>query len=313
MSRCFLASCKMILRLPQSPPGNRTGGLKLHKRTTTRLQIFKDKQQALQDVDVENLAKRYFPPLHENFSQLDLTGWRTDLVPCCASTAMFSVSPLPTAPISGHTNPVSSAKTEPKLKIQKERLQPVSQEFKVDDNGMANDSVTQSPDQPNFRLAAVFNQFVHSPDESGRLRGDVTKFTDAFLTNRSENPTSAGDRRGPPMFQDRFTMALINANFSLLLWGSWDFPRLLNISQKFDQRQHIFGQFLHTLRSAMLSISLLSWDGHPINCLDIFGTCRRGDGCQALRLRAAISEDISHLPRLGAEPGIADRMFSPHW
>ncbi|KAM7536767.1 hypothetical protein Aperf_G00000083959 [Anoplocephala perfoliata] len=221
------------LASPEIPLGNRPVGLKLRKEEyeqPPRLQIFKDpeglacrgegidvqqqrhplrtlkarlsptKQQALQDVDVENLAPRCFPPLHENFSQLDLTGSRIDLVPCCASTAMFSVSPLPAAPISGGINPISSPTIEPKLKMQQERLQPVRQEFKVDDNGMAKNNVTQSPDQSNSRLAAAFNQFVHSPDQNGRLRIDATKFMEAFLTKRPKNPTGEGDRRGPPMF-----------------------------------------------------------------------------------------------------------------
>ncbi|KAM7533079.1 hypothetical protein Aperf_G00000125523 [Anoplocephala perfoliata] len=180
---------------PAIPPGTRTGGLKSRKEEYEQPRVFKSSKTSSRHYRML-MWKTLLRDIFHHYTKISVS-WALPVGGLIWFHAVLLRQCFPYRPYP---------------------LLPFLAEFKVDDNGMANDSVTQSPDQPNFRLAAVFNQFVHSPDEGGRLRGDVTKFTDAFLTNRSENPTGAGDRRGPPMFQNRLTMALINANFSLLLW-----------------------------------------------------------------------------------------------
>ncbi|KAM3175918.1 hypothetical protein ACTXT7_007558 [Hymenolepis weldensis] len=221
---------------PEIPLGNRPGGLKAHKdesKKSVGLQIFKDpegvagrsefqrpleafddgqrfslpKSLHQQPIRDENLAPR---PLHDDFSQLNLTGSRIDLVPCCASTAVFQVPkpavlPSPIALISGGgANLISSPTIEPKTETQPKK--PALQEFKrqSDDNDMdMGNSGKESPNRPASPLAAAFNQFVHSPDKSGRLRIDATKFMEAFLTNKSKNPASSSgtnERKWPPLF-----------------------------------------------------------------------------------------------------------------
>ncbi|VUZ42892.1 unnamed protein product, partial [Hymenolepis diminuta] len=221
---------------PEIPLGNRPGGLKVHKdesKKSVGLQIFKDpegvagrsefqrplpafddgqrfslpKSLHQQPIRDENLVPR---PLHDDFSQLNLTGSRIDLVPCCASTAVFQVPkpavlPSPIALISGGSaNLISSPTIEPKVETQSKKS--ALQEFKrqSDDNDMdMGNSGSESPNRPASPLAAAFNQFVHSPDKSGRLRIDATKFMEAFLTNKSKNPASSSgtnERKWPPLF-----------------------------------------------------------------------------------------------------------------
>lgn len=138
---------------PEIPLGNRPGGLKVHKdesKKSVGLQIFKDpggvagrsefqrplpafddgqrfsvpKSLHQQPIRDENLAPR---PLHDDFSQLNLTGSRIDLVPCCASTALFQVPkpavlPSPIALISGGgANLISSPTIEPKVETQSKK------------------------------------------------------------------------------------------------------------------------------------------------------------------------------------------------
>ncbi|VDO11281.1 unnamed protein product [Rodentolepis nana] len=229
------------LQPPEIPLGNRPGGLKICKEESEKplgLQIFKDpegvagrsefqrplaaraalggiqrsppKTQYQQPIGDENLVPRY---LHNDFNQLNLTGSRIDLVPCCASTAVFQVPkpavlPSPIAPISSSgTNRISPPTIKPKVDTQLDvvaPIQPAPQQFKQqsDENDMdMGNSGNESPNRPVSPLAAAFNQFVHSPDKSGRLRIDATKFMEAFLTKKNKNPSSsANERKWPQLF-----------------------------------------------------------------------------------------------------------------
>nr|CDS26301.1 hypothetical protein HmN_000655000 [Hymenolepis microstoma] len=84
------------------------------------------------------------------------------------------------------------------------RSQLRANEFKQqsDENDMdMGNSGSESPNRPASPLAAAFNQFVHSPDKSGRLRIDATKFMEAFLTKKNKNPSSsANERKWPQLF-----------------------------------------------------------------------------------------------------------------
>nr|CDS26298.1 hypothetical protein HmN_000654700 [Hymenolepis microstoma] len=153
---------------PEIPLGNRPGGIKVRKDEFEKpvgLQIFKDpegvagrsefqrpfpartafgdgqrfspsKPQYQHPIRDENLAPRY---LHDDFNQLNLTGSRIDLVPCCASTAVFQVPkpavlPSPIAPISSNdANLISPPTIEPKVETQLNKfasVQPASQVIK---------------------------------------------------------------------------------------------------------------------------------------------------------------------------------------
>lgn len=79
-------------------------------------------------------------------------------------------------------------------------------------------SPSPSPTKPDSPLADAFNLFVHSPDPSGRLRIDATKFMDAFLAKKAAKAMDSENKRPPP-FQWRREPFVYHS--VLLSYPSW--------------------------------------------------------------------------------------------
>ncbi|VDD81129.1 unnamed protein product [Mesocestoides corti] len=97
--------------------------------------------------------------------------------PTCASTAVFARPPGKSSVPPHQDCPQVQETADSDVEVRSPSPQPLS------------------PDAP---LEDVFNRFVHSPDQSGRLRIDATKFIDAFLTKKATRALGTENQRPPP-------------------------------------------------------------------------------------------------------------------
>ncbi|KAL5106360.1 hypothetical protein TcWFU_008095 [Taenia crassiceps] len=107
--------------------------------------------------------------------------------PPCASTSVFT-GRLVSSPASTPSNP------DVRVQLKQRRQQLQDEE---EDMVMEMSSPSPSPSRPDSPLADAFNLFVHSPDPSGRLRIDATKFMDAFLAKKAAKMKDSENKRPP--------------------------------------------------------------------------------------------------------------------
>ncbi|VDM30464.1 unnamed protein product [Hydatigera taeniaeformis] len=186
------------------------------------LQIFKDPEglaacgaepmrsrQPLRTVNHASAMRRPPPPSSDE-ENLGFVGVRRDAIaqidsagmtmsnftlplvfdPPCASTSVFTGSIVPSSIASAPLNPAAGIQS----KQQRQQLEEENDEMVVEMG-----SLSPSPSRPDSPLADAFNLFVRSPDPSGRLRIDATKFMDAFLTKKVDKRKNSDSKR-PPLF-----------------------------------------------------------------------------------------------------------------